>query len=316
MLHLRLIVPADLADRVQDCLAASVGVTHVVVLPGAARRPPGDLVLCDVAREAADELLAELKACGLADRGAIVADQVDLSVSRSADQAEAAAPGAGADALVWEEVTEATHEESSLSVTFLAFLAVATMLAACGAMLDSAILVVGAMVVGPEFGPLAGICVALVQRRPSLAWRSLQALLVGFAVATVLTVGFAQLMDALGLFSRELFEAKRPNTSFIWNPDWVSLVVALLAGIAGVLSLTSAKSGALVGVAISVTTVPAAANAALALGYRDLHQAAGSAGQLGLNLVGIVLAGSATLLAQQGAWSLARRRQHRPSPTS
>ncbi|MFK0194870.1 DUF389 domain-containing protein [Kitasatospora sp. NPDC090308] len=307
MLQLRLIVPADLREPVMARLDACVGVAHVAVLPGGAVRPAGDLVLCDVAREAVDELLGELKELGLPERGAISMDEAGLVLSRAADEAERDAPGEGVDALVWEEVSEVVHEESTLSGVFLALLAVATMLAACGAVLDSAILVVGAMAVGPEFGPLAGLCVAVVQRRLRPALRSLLALAVGFAAAVALTVGFAWLMDALGLFSDARFAADRPNTSFIWQPDAMSFVVAFLAGVAGLLSLTSAKASALVGVAISVTTVPAAANAAVALAYGEYAQARGSAVQLALNLSGIVLAGVLTLLVQHAAWRLARR---------
>lgn len=83
--------------------------------------------------------------------------------------------------------------------------------------------------------------------------------------------------------------------------------MAVLAGIAGTLSLTSAKSGALVGVAISVTTIPAAANAAVALSYGDTKQTWGSTEQLLLNLLGIIVAGTATLLAQKWFWT--RQRQ-------
>lgn len=308
MLHLRLIVPTDLRDKTLASLDESAGVTHVVLLPGSAVRPSGDLVLADVARESADEVLASLRALGLAERGAIDVEQIELTISRAADRAEAAAPGEGADALVWEAVSEITHEESTLTGVYLAFLTVATMLAACGAVLDSAILVVGAMAVGPEFGPLAGLCVALVQRRARPALRSLNALAVGFAVAMALTVAFTLLMNGLGLFSQARFEAARPNTAFIWQPDAMSFVVAFLAGIAGLLSLTSSKAGLLVGVAISVTTVPAAANAAVALAYGDYRQCWGSALQLALNLSGIVIAGVLTLLVQQGAWRLVRAR--------
>ncbi|GAA2090580.1 DUF389 domain-containing protein [Kitasatospora saccharophila] len=307
MLQLRLIVPADLREEVLERLDACVGVAHVVVLPGAAVRPAGDVVLCDVAREAVDELLGELRASGLAERGAISMDETGLTLSAAADAAQEAAPGEGVDALVWEEVAEVVHDESTLSGVFLALLAVATMLAACGAVLDSAVLIVGAMAVGPEFGPLAGFCVALVQRRLRPALRSLLALAVGFTLAMALTVGFALLMDSLGLFSDAKFAAARPNTSFIWQPDAMSFVVAFLAGIAGLLSLTSAKASALVGVAISVTTVPAAANAAVAVAYGEYAQGWGSAVQLALNLSGIVLAGVLTLLVQHGAWRLAQR---------
>jgi uncharacterized hydrophobic protein (TIGR00271 family) len=308
MLHLRLIAPGDRTDDVLRLIEKTVGTTHLVVLPGAARNPAGDVVMCDVAREAGDELIAGLRHLGLDESGSISVEDIGLSLSRRADEAEAEAPGEGADAVLWEHLAEATNEESTLSVTYVAFLAVATMLAACGVMLDNAILIVGAMAVGPEFGPLAGISTALVQRAPQRVRRSLWALLAGFAAAMVLTAGFSWLLDALGLFERSMVEAARPNTAFIWNPDAMSFVVAFLAGIAGTLSLTSAKSGALIGVAISVTTVPAAANAAVALSYGDYAQTWGSTWQLLANLGGIVLAGTLTLLTQKLFWQRQRQR--------
>ncbi|MFF7164735.1 DUF389 domain-containing protein [Streptomyces sp. NPDC008086] len=308
MLHLRLITPSDKTDDVVRLIEKTVGTAHVAVLPGAARNPAGDLVLCDVAREAGDELLADLQALGIQERGSIAVENIDLSLSKRADKAEAEAPGEGADAVLWEHLADATHEESTLSATYLAFLTLATMIAACGVVLDNAILIVGAMAVGPEFGPLAGLSTALVQRAPRLALRSLIALVVGFAVAMAVTVGFSSFMDALGQFSKEQLEADRPSTAFVYAPDAFSFIVAVLAGIAGTLSLTSAKSGALVGVAISVTTVPAAANAAVALSYGDTKQTWGSTEQLLLNLLGIVLAGTLTLLAQKWLWGKGRQR--------
>lgn len=308
MLHLRLITPAGTTDAVVRLIEDTVGTTHLVLLPGAARDPAGDVVMCDVAREAGDELIDGLRKLGLDRTGSIAVEDIDLSLSRRAEQAEEAAPGEGADAVLWEHLEETTHEESTLTVTYVAFLVIATMIAACGVVLDNAILIVGAMAVGPEFGPLAGVCTALVQRAPRLALRSLVALLVGFAAAMAVTVGFSAFMDAVGLFTKGQLEAERPNTGFVYAPDWFSFVVAVLAGAAGMLSLTSAKSGALVGVAISVTTVPAAANAAVALSYGDMTQTWGSSQQLLLNLLGIVLAGTLTLLTQKFLWARQRAR--------
>jgi uncharacterized hydrophobic protein (TIGR00271 family) len=308
MLHLRLITPADRTDDVVRLIETTVGTAHLVVMTGAARSPAGDVVMCDVAREAGDELIGALRQLGLDRTGSIAVENIDLSLSERAEQAQDDAPGEGADAVLWEHLADATHEESTLTVTYVAFLTVATMLAACGVMLDNAILIVGAMAVGPEFGPLAGISTALVRKAPQLVWRSLWALLAGFAAAMVLTVGFSWLLDAFGLFEKSMVEAARPNTAFIWKPDWMSFVVAFLAGIAGTLSLTSAKSGALIGVAISVTTVPAAANAAVAFSYTDYSQTWGSTWQLLANLGGIVLAGTLTLLAQKWFWAMQRER--------
>ncbi|MEU8464278.1 DUF389 domain-containing protein [Streptomyces sp. NPDC029003] len=308
MLHLRMITPPERTEDVVAVVERTVGTTHLVVLRGAARVPPGDLVLCDVAREAGDELLRELQHLGIDKDGSIAVENIDLSLSERADAAEEEAPGEAADAVLWEQLTEATHEESTLSITYCAFMILATMIAACGVVLDNAILIVGAMAVGPEFGPLAGVSVGVVQREPRLALRSLIALLAGFVAAMVATTFFSLGMDAIGQFHQGMLEQPRPNTGFIWQPDSFSFVVSLLAGVAGVLSLTSAKSGALVGVAISVTTVPAAANAAVALSYGEFAQMWGSAEQLLLNLGGIMLAGIVTLYAQKALWRTQRGR--------
>ncbi|MFD4319664.1 DUF389 domain-containing protein [Streptomyces sp. NPDC058548] len=313
MLHLRLIVPPDRTRAAVEVIETTVGTTHLVVLPGAAREPSGDVVMCDVAREAGDELLKGLRALRIDQDGSIAVENIDLSLSTRADHAEEEAPGEPADAVIWEQLTGATHEESTLSITYSAFMILATMIAACGVVLDNAILIVGAMAVGPEFGPLAGVCTAVVQRAPKLAARSLFALLVGFAAAIVATTVFSLGMDALDLFSRDRLDAPRPNTSFIWQPDPFSFVVAVLAGIAGTLSLTSSKSGALVGVAISVTTVPAGANAAVALSYGEFSQMWGSIEQLLLNLFGIMLAGVLTLYGQKLLWRT-QRGQWRRAP--
>ncbi|MET9220600.1 DUF389 domain-containing protein [Streptomyces sp. NPDC003300] len=303
MLHLRMIVPADRTEEVARLVGATLGATHLTVMRGAAYDPLGDVLTCDVAREAADGLLAGLRELGVAETGSIAVENIDLTLSTSAEKAEEDAPGEGADAVLWESLVEETHEESTLTVTYIAFLTVATMLAAYGVMLDSSILIVGAMVVGPEFGPLAGICTGVVRRQRRLVGRSVAALLIGFPVAMLITGGFSDLMSLFGLFTQARFDAPHPATEFIWQPTWDSFVVAFLAGIAGILSLTSSKSGALVGVAISVTTVPAAANAALGISYGAWGEAWGSTLQLVINLAGIAVAGTLTLLAQKWLWA-------------
>ena len=299
MLHLRLIVPPGRTRDVHGCLRESPGVTHMILMPGAAVEPPGDVLMCDVARESASEVLMSLRELGIDELGSIAVEGIDVSLSAAAARAEEMAPGVGADALVWEEVEARTAEESTLSRTYLVFMSVATMIAGLGVLLDQPILIIGAMVVGPEFGPLAGLCVGLVERRWPEARRSLLPLVLGFPVGILATMLLTWLLTALGVLDRSMLVADRPLTEFIFQPDVLSFVVAFLAGIAGMLSLTSAKSGALVGVLISVTTVPAAANLAVALAYRVGEEAAGSALQLVINLAGLVLAGTLTLLLKQ-----------------
>ncbi|MEU9998306.1 DUF389 domain-containing protein [Streptomyces sp. NPDC050848] len=312
MLHLRIITPSVRTDAVLALIDRTVGTTHLAVLKDVAREPAGDIVMVDVAREAGDELLRGLRELDIDKVGSIAVGNIDLSISDRAEKAEEEAPGEAADAVIWEQVSETAQEESTLTITYAALMIVATMIAACGVVLDNAILIVGAMAVGPEFGPLAGISTGLVRRDPRGAFRSLVALLVGFAAAIVATTLFSLVMDAIGQFEKSMLDAPRPNTGFIFQPDPFSFVVALLAGVAGVVSLTSSKAGVLVGVAISVTTVPAAANAAVALSYGDLNQMWGSAEQLLLNLGGIIVAGVLTLIAWKLVWRTQRGRMTRP----
>ncbi|MGH3490558.1 MAG: DUF389 domain-containing protein [Actinopolymorphaceae bacterium] len=307
MLHLRVTSPPALTHEVVGVLNTCPGTANLAVIPGASVRPEGDLIAADLARESVEEVLDALQDLGIDVSGSIALEPIDTMVSAAADRAERAAPGEGADAVIWDEVVERTESDATLSKTFVWFLSIATTLAAIAVILDSAILVVGAMVVGPEFGPLAGIAVGLAHRRFGLIRTSLFTLAVGLATAITLTTLLCLLGWALGWIDGSVLAQPRPFTGFIWTPDRWSFVVAFIAGIAGILSLTSAKSGALVGVFISVTTVPAAGNFALALAFGNGKEMAGSATQLAINMSAIVLAGVLTLVVQKYGGRRVRR---------
>lgn len=187
LVHLRLVVPEDLVERTLSILHAVPSVINVVRIPGVATQPNGDFVLCDIARDDASLLVADLRDLGLAERGAISMETASSGISEGAARAERLAAGAPADAIVWEDVEARTSESTDLSYSFLAFMVLATLIAAAGILTDSVILIIGAMVVGPEFGPLAAFCVAAVSRRADLARRSAAALAVGFPVAIAVT---------------------------------------------------------------------------------------------------------------------------------
>lgn len=296
MHHLRLLVPEPLCQRVLDLLSEQVSVVNIARFPNAAVKPRGDVVTCDVATEDTSVILEELRAIHLHRTGSIAVDPIALSLSDAATAAERAAAGTPADAVIWESVESTTSDAAELNASFVSFLTLATLIAATGILTDSVVLIIGAMVVGPEFGPLAGVCVAAVQKRLSLAWRSLLALLVGFPIAIVATWWLV-----LGLRALELTPAAltRNQTLFISHPDAYSLIVALLAGVAGMLSLSTAKSGALIGVLISVTTVPAAANIGVAAAYADRAELIGAALQLLVNVGAVIVAGIVTLAIQR-----------------
>lgn len=301
-------LPADLASDVVHELAADPRVFALTVLPGASRRPTGDTVSCDVAREGAHDVLSTLRRLGVQDRGALAIETVDTAPSRIATAAELAAPGAPDDGVVWPLVEQIARDGVRPSFAFFGFLCLATQLAAIAVITDSAVLVVGAMVVAPDFAPVAGMMIATVLRRRALFWDSLVLGVIGFGLAIATVVCTALAARWLGWYDVTTLLAPRPQTSFIWHPDKWSFIVACLAGMAGVLSLTSGRSSVLVGVFISVTTVPAAGNLGLGLAFQETSEILGSAQQLGLNVAGLMVAGVETLLVQRIAWKLVGRR--------
>jgi len=295
VLHLRVITPEDLREPILEVLRNEVGVANLLLYPGAALEPPGDEITADIARECANGVIRKLKDLDVQHRGAITLEVLDTVLSTKAHRAEDAAEGDPADALVWDELIGRTREESSLSVTFLMFLTLACLLTAIGVVTDSTVTVVGAMVLGPEFGPLAALSVALVRRRGDLTKRAALALLVGFPVAMGITALATMGAEALGWLTVDSVHHLQ-EVDFIFQVGPMSFVVALLAGTAGMLSLVSAKATGLVGVFISVYTVTAAGFAAVAATLGDWDLAAKSALQLVVNLVGIVVAGVLVLV--------------------
>jgi uncharacterized hydrophobic protein (TIGR00271 family) len=297
LLNVRVVSPVHLSPEVEAILSRQPGATNIVVLPGVARAPSGDLFQADLARECVQQVVRELRALGIDRDGSISWRAVDTAIGDGMRRAERAAPGDAADAIIWDEVIASTGEDSTLTWTFMAFMVLACILAAIGVATNSPITIVGAMVVGPEFGPLAAIAVGLRLRRWEAVRRGATALVVGFAGAIAVTAAVAVLWRVTGLVSEHDLAAST-GTDFIYQPGWFSIITALVAGAAGTLALTSAKSAALVGVFISVTTIPAAGNGALALVFGRFHDAGGSALQLIINLTGIVVAAYLVLLAR------------------
>lgn len=270
-------------------------------------------MLADVAREGANDVVDELRSLGVQHVGTVHIEPVRTWMSQAGFEAERRTPGSSADAVVWAEVTQRAYAESELNWTYLSFMTLATMIASIAIVLDSQILVIGAMVLGPEFVAVAALGLALVRHRLALLALAARTLLVGFVVAVALTALAALVARGLGWVVDADVTGPRPDTAFIYTPDKWSFIVAVIAAAAGVLSLTSARVGGLSGVFISVTTVPAAGNVALGLAFGVWHEVWGSSLQLVLNVSGMALAGWATLAFQQAVWPrMAARRARGP----
>jgi hypothetical protein len=129
MVHLRIVAPPEQAHAALEIFEASDSIINVVHLHDAARKPRGDVILCDVAREDASVIIGDLKALGIHREGSIALELIDTAVSEAADRAVRHAEGAVADAVIWEEVTEHTSEEATISASYLIFMVLAALIA-------------------------------------------------------------------------------------------------------------------------------------------------------------------------------------------
>ena len=309
MQHLRISSPRrDLTDEVMAVFSGDPAVSHLSVMRGASVEPAGDIVQADVAREATNEVIDGLDALGVPEEGTVHVEPVTTWLLAWPRCRTTAPPGRSADAVVWADVTQRAYEEAELNWTYLAFMRIATLIAGIAIVLDSQVLVIGAMVLGPEFIPVAALGLALVRGRSALFSHGPQPVrrlcrrhrLTATAVIAGASLGWIVNQDVTG---------ERPGTDFIYSPDKWSFIVALIAGAAGVLHWPSAKVGGLPGVFISVTTVPAAGNVALGIAFAAWDEVTGSAIRFALNISGMHLVGWATLALQHLVWN--RKAHHR-----
>lgn len=259
----------------------------------AATRPKHAVVVATVHPRAVDELLRDLRRLRIPDTGVTLTREEVLGRSS----------GQGAEAgLVWEDVLGMAARNSRPIARYLAFMLAAGLIASYGVIEYNNILIVGAMALSPDLLPITAVGVGLVDRRLRLAARAFLTLVVGMAFASAAAAASAFAQDRFDLIPSD-FNIDSTVLGSLVHVNNETIVVALAAGVAGMLALeTRASSG--VGVAVSVTTIPAAAYLGVALGLGETGHALGALGVLGTNVAMLVIAASATLVFQR---ALARR---------
>jgi uncharacterized hydrophobic protein (TIGR00271 family) len=174
---------------------------------------------------------------------------------------------------------------------------VAGVIAGLGVITDNPILIIGAMAVSPDLLPLCATSVGLVGGRYRLARKSFGTLLIGMGLVMIVALIMTLLLIALGLVDRGI-DIELPDLRGIANADYTTVLIAAAAGIAAILSFETRAANA-VGVAISVTTVPASAYFGVALALGEIRPALGAALVLVINLSLLVTTGTITLLLQR-----------------
>ncbi|MET9594619.1 DUF389 domain-containing protein [Streptomyces sp. NPDC006516] len=312
MIHVRVVSPADLTDQVEGILAGSPYVLNLIVQRGAARNPDGDAVACDVVGGAANEVLRGLRGLGVDVRGTMVVEPVDMAFTGQASERAVRRLGALANAPVWDQVEARIRSEGRYAPSFYLYLVIAGLIGSVGIVTNSQILIVGAMVVGPEYGAIVAVALGIDRGERTMIRRGLTALGAGLLLTIAVTFLFSLLIRGFGLESKAFQKGLRPVSDLINTPNFFSVAVAALAGVVGIVSLTEARTSALLGVFISVTTIPAAAAISVSTAFASWSEARGSLIQLLVNIAVLIVVGAAALRCQRALWrrvALRRARQ-------
>jgi uncharacterized hydrophobic protein (TIGR00271 family) len=299
--HVRVVSPPDLTEQLVDVLAADSGVANLVVLTGSAR-PDGDAVQFDVLARSANSVLQKLRAFRGDRSGTIAIANVDAVIGEEPDRAAKFGIVQRDTSPAWDVVEAGIRANAVYAPSFYALLAIAALIGAVGILTNSQILIVGAMVVGPEYNAIMGIALGIDKRNRRPILRGTAALVAGFSAAIIVTLIFSLAIRWSGHTPQPFELGLRPVSDLINSPNLFSLVVAVLAGIVGVVSLTESRANALIGVFISVTTIPAAADIGLSVAYASWSEARGSAFQLLLNVTVLIVIGALGLRLQRIIW--------------
>jgi uncharacterized hydrophobic protein (TIGR00271 family) len=313
VIHLRVVSPPDVTPALVPMLVTEPAVLNLTVLPGAVRNPDGDAVQFDVLHGAANEVIGRLRDLGLEQRGSIVLENVDTSISALADRATARRGRFQQFTPVWAEIEARIALEGTFPPSWFALLVIAGLIGAVGILTNSQILIVGAMVVGPEYGAIISLAFGVTSRDSTRVLRSAVALVIGFTLAIAAALLLSLMIREAGLEPRAYAIGIRPVSDLINSPNWFSFIVAALAGVVGVVSLTEARSSTLIGVFISVTTIPAASDLGVSLAFGSGSEAWGSTLQLLLNVAVLAVVAVAGLPAQRALWRRIARRASAPS---
>lgn len=302
MLHVRLVSPESRTGRVAEALSVASGVRNVVIEAGAAHRPDGDAVQFDVRDDAANLILATLREIGLYRSGGVCVDRVDATLREGYGGRGRRGALRSETAPVWEMVDAVIRAGQTYVPSFYILLVTAGLIATVGLVTNSQVLIVAAMVVGPEYNAIMGVAAGISRSDAGAVRDSLLALLWGFLAAIVASLLFGLALRASGKTPAPFLAGVRPVADFINSPDVFSVIVAVLAGIVGVVSLTQARANALIGVFISITTIPAAASLGVSMAYLSWAEAGGSALQLLINVLLLIVVGAAGLTTQRWIW--------------
>jgi hypothetical protein len=162
--HVRLVSLPHRTNDLVESLAADVGVSNLLVLPGAAREPDGDAVQFDVQPRSANSVFENLQTFQHDHSGTVAVEYLDANLGEEATPASKHFLVQRDIPPVWEVVEARIRPDAIYAPSFYILLAIAGLIGAVGILTNSQILIVGAMVVGPEYNAIMGVALGIDKR--------------------------------------------------------------------------------------------------------------------------------------------------------
>jgi len=186
----------------------------------------------------------------------------------------------------FQDLFTALRDDSKINGLYLVLMVLSTMLAAAGLYLDSASVIIGAMLLAPLMAPIVSLAMGLLRGEETMIRNSLVKILAGIAIALIAS-SFITLIFP--------YQAVTGEMQARLNPSLLDLAVAIISGVAAAYSKSFKEIiQSLAGVAIAVALVPPLTVAGTGIGWGDFHFFSQAFLLFSTNLVGIIIAAALT----------------------
>ena len=292
---LQVLVPTAERAGVEDALD-DIGAEYLVV--DEVRRTESVVMYIPAPTGAVERVRERLREAGLGDDAYVVVTDAESVEGVDTGRLEGLVEGPkGERGVSHARLRERADDLWPDGGTYIALSFLAALVAVSGLLLDSAIVIVGSMVIAPFAGSTLSASAGAVIGDRDMVVRSARAQIIGLCVGLVgaLVVAFA--IQQMGFVPEQLAISQAQQVGFFLTPSLLALAIAICAGAAGALALATDLPVAIAGVAVAAAIIPAVATSAIGVVWNEPLMAAGSVVLLLMNIVFLNLTAYVALVA-------------------
>jgi uncharacterized hydrophobic protein (TIGR00271 family) len=292
VLQVRVFVPQERVGDVAALLQGVNGTRHVSVC-GSTPDGGTTMIAADLTPAMTDHVMRRLMDADVPPQEIEV---LQIETVPTIEAGERSWLSSRSEALVWNAVVNQARTNARFGAKYAVFMVIAGIIAAFGVLTGNAVLIVGAMALAPDLTPVTAASVGIVGKRWQLAGRGLLTLGLGYVLTILAALATSSFLSATHQLP-DGYVLPIASVQAVATYSLMIVIIAFAAGVAGIFAFETKASSA-VGVAISVTTVPAAAYVGASLGLMQTTNTAEALVMLTVNVLLLVVGASAGLMVQ------------------